>query len=299
MDKLQKRIRETEDEVAEEQLAEHLDRSQQLDRDRALMIIGGFKTANKIQHAIGSELMRGLEVFQSEKIYLSLGFEDFVSFLNSDISPLTKAQYYERKKLLEAEGDHLFDLYGSIGVSVRQRKLLGKGNVELSGETLVVHNGEETTEISINDRPSILDALTALADASADKSIRIQRQQEKIDKIDDKVRDLYAEIDAVKASKVAEAASNPHMIARVELGIAFRRLTDAAERLSPIEKDQFRDAVLEQVAEGRQTLAAAYATGRAAAAAPVNLVGDDFDEALGNYLDTVDDSNDSELAAAL
>ena len=94
------------------------------------------------------------------------------------------------------------------------------------------------------------------------------------------------------------------MIARVELGLAFTRLAEAAAKLSAIEKDQFRDGVLQDVAEWRLALASGYATDTSKASAPVTIVGDSLDDALENFLDNVDlddvaDNNDGELAAAL
>lgn len=294
-DKLQQKIREAEDEHAAEVVDAHLEIHRQGDRDRAMYVLGGVNIADRVSASLQSESIKALITFQEQRLYTALGFEDFVSFLgDSEYSPMTKQQFYDRKALLEKEGEAMFNLLTELGLSMRKRKLLGKGNVELEGDVLIVHNGDEVTEISIHDRSTILEAISSLADANAEKSIKIDRLKEKEAKHDDKVRELYSEIDTVKAAKIAETASNPHMVARVELGIAFRRLAEAAAALSAIEKEQFRDGVLEDVAAWRFDLTAAYATDKVTEPGPVQVKGDDFGSALDNFLD-----NDVELADAL
>lgn len=302
-DKLEKRIREVEEEHASEIVDQRFEEHRQQTRDKALMLLGGFNTAAKIAQVINSELMRGLEIFQTEKIYLALDYDTFVDYLDSDQSPMSKAQYYERRAILANEGDQLFDVFSSIGLSIRKRKLLGKGSVEIVDDTVIVHHGDEVTEIELTDRARLLETLTALADANAEKSIKLERQKEKIDKFDSEKRDLYDEIDRVRASKVA-AAPDEHMIARVELGLAFSRLRNCAAGLSEIEKDQFRDSVLEDVAGWTADLRQTYKPGTAAAkpAAEAEIVGETFDDALTNFLDKIDlddVANDGELAAQL
>src|SRR4051812_9163261 len=225
-DKLSRRIRQAEDEVAGEQLAENIEAHQREERDRALMLVGGFNAATKIAQIIGSELMRGLERFGDDRIYTSLGFETMVEFLNSKMSPLSKAQYYERKALLEKEGDPLFDLYGEIGLSARKRKLIGKGSVELEGETVIVKTDDQETTIDLSDRNRILETISALADANADKSHKLDKQQKKIDGHRTKVEELYSEIDTIRAAKAADLGQDPHSVAVIHLNFSFRELID-------------------------------------------------------------------------
>lgn len=291
MNKLETR---TED-AAEQHLADH----QRLGRDRALLIVGGFKTALRISNALNSEVMRAMELFQEERLYLSFGYERFVDFLdNSEHSPMSKAQYYERRGVLEKEGDQVFDLLSDLGVSIRKRKLLGKGNVEIEGETVIIRDGEEQTAIELNDRARLLETLSALADANADKSAKIDRQKEKIEKHDEKVRELYAEIDVEKARQKSEFASDPHMMARVELNLALGKLTQIAETLSDIEKAQFRDGVLEELAEHRNALAHAYLT-TARKDSVADAEQDEADKWAHEFVANLPNENDEELVAKL
>ncbi len=303
-DKLSKKIAEAEDEIAGEIVDSRSASQLEADKMRAMFVLGGINIADRVSESLGSEAIKAMIKFQEEKLYLALGYDTFVDFLNnSEFTRITKQQFYDRKALFEKEGEAAFDLLTELGVSIRKRKLLGKGNIELLGETLVVHTDDGVTEISIADRASILDAITALADANAEKSIKLQRQSEKIDKHDEKVRELYTEIDTVRASKIAEVAGNPHMIARVEFNLAASKLADAARNLSAIEKDQFRDAVLEDHAATRELLAAAYSTGKPKSSSPVAVEGETFGEAASKFLDELDlepaDNNDGDLAAKL
>lgn len=308
-DKLQKKIREAEEAHAEEVLTEHLAENRQVVRDRALLLLGGFKAAQKIAHAINSEVMRAIETFQADRLYQAFGFDRFVDFLDGyEHSPMSKNQYYERKALLDKEGDVLFDMYGSLGLSVRRRKLLGRGNVEISGDTAIIHDGEESTEISLSDRSRLLETLSALADANADKSVKLDRQQQKIDKHDSEKRELYSEIDRVKAAASAAVASDPHTLALVRLQLAYRDLCEVAVSLNDAEKQQLKFVVFEKVADCNQDLAGAYGSTDWTKLAP-NVAegsastGDDEMDYCNSILDRVDldavENNDGELAARL
>lgn len=309
-EKLSKKIQAAEDDVAEEILDNRLEQHREDGVKRAMFVLGGTHIAGKISAALNAEAMRTLILFQESKMHEDLGYETFVDFLEqSEFAPMSKSQFYERKAILEKEGDIVFDLLTNLGIPVKKRKLLGKGNVEISGETAIIHtDGGDDIEIELTDRTRLLETLSALADANAEKSIKLQRQTEKIDKHDDKVRELYEENDRIRASKIAEVAGNPHMIARVEFNLAASKLADAARNLSAIEKDQFRDAVLEDHAAARAQLTAAYSTGSGGRSphdskGTSSLQGETLAESLDQFLGEVDldpsDDNDGELAAKL
>ncbi len=304
-DKLSKRIAEAEDEIAGEALDQHLDAHQEALKMRAMFVLGGINIADKVAKVLDSEAIKSLIMFTEQKLFEPLGFATLVDFLNeSEYSPMSKAQFYERKLLLEKEGEAMFDLLTELGMSMRRRKLLGKGNVEISGDTAIVHtDGGDDIIVQLSDRTRLLETLSALADANAEKSIKIDRQKDQLDKADGKIRDAHAETDRIRASKIAEVAGNPHMIARVEFNLAAAKLADAARNLSAIEKDQFRDAVLEDHAAARELLAAAYSTGKTKSSSPVAVEGDSFGEAASKFLDDLDletaDDNDGALAAKL
>ncbi|MEZ5421822.1 MAG: hypothetical protein R2682_01850 [Pyrinomonadaceae bacterium] len=268
--------------------------------DRVMYALGGINVANRVAAALDTEAMRSLIRIEEDKLYRSLGFETFVDFLNSDLSPVSKSQFYERKALLDKEGDALFNLLTEAGVPLRSRKLLGRGSVEVADDALIIHADGETQEIAVDNRRAMLDALSALADANAVKAAKLERQADTIAQHDAKVAGLEAEIKRVRASKAAEFVADRHMTVRVEAGVALNKLAKIAADLSDIEKDQLRDSVLEDLASHLQTLRAAYRT--ETHTAEPEIVGDTFGEALDNFLANVDldaAGNDGELAAKL
>ena len=201
MEKLQKKLRAVEEQHAEEVVTTHLDNHEKKGHDHALFFLGGVRATNGIADALSIEVIRALINFQEEKRYESLGYTNFVDFLeNSEYAPMSKNQFYDRKALLEKEGDKVFELMNSLSMPVSKRKLLGKGNIQLDGETVIVTGDDgEQTEIEIKDRSRLLETLAALADANAEKTRKIQTQQSKIEKGDTEVLNLQKKLDEAKA----------------------------------------------------------------------------------------------------
>jgi len=301
-DSLAEKVREVEDEHAGQVLDTHLSKHGDALRMRAMFILGGVNIAGKVAASLGSEAIKALVKFQEEKMHEALGFETFVDFLGeSEYSPMTKAQFYERKALLEKEGESLFDMLTELGMSIRRRKLLGQGNVELSGDVVIVKDGEEATEIALTDRARILETITALADANADKSKKLDKQKAKLDKHTEEKRELYEEIDRVKASAAVELVGDAHSMALANLVFAFAGLREATTDLSLIDKAARKDNVLEQIANQVNLTRSCYRTDGTEKPVEAGLAGETFDDQLTNFLDSVDlnDTNDAELAANL
>lgn len=304
-DKLEKQIREVEEVHAGEILDARLEEHNQSERMRAMFVLGGTHIANKIAASLDSEMMRTLISFQEQKMYEALGFETFVDFLNnSEYSPMTKAQFYERKAIWDKEGEKLFDLLTELGVSVRKRKLLGKGSVAIDGNTVIVTNDGEETAIDLSDRHRIMETISALADANADKSHKLEKQQKAIDGHKEKVTDLYAQIDSIRASKAADIGQDPHSQAILNLNFAYRALIESVADMSPVEQEQFVTRDFELIAARNADLAAAYGRGDWTKIAPATAGAktesvDDLDALIDQALDEESDPNDAELADSL
>lgn len=162
MDKLQTRIKKVEEQFFDEVITEnhqtHLD---QRHKD-ALVLVGAFKAAKRISDSIGSEVILNLVRFCEEKRYEDLGFSRFTDFLESDLSPLSRHEFYERKSLLEKEGPVLFDLFAANNISHRTRRLLKDGSVEIDGDVLIISDGRgETQRIPVTDKTVWIESLTA------------------------------------------------------------------------------------------------------------------------------------------
>lgn len=239
-DKLQKKIRAAEDEHAEEALTAHLTGFEQQQRDDALMLLGGINVTDKISQALSAESIRALMKFQEEKLYEHFGFDNFVAFLdNSPHAPMTKSQFYERKSILEKEGDKTFNLLNSLSMSVSKRKLLGKGNIKVEDDTVFItdEDGVETS-IEMTDRSRLLETLSALADANADKSRKLDKAGKRIDKLEESVETL-------KTRPADIAQKDTHYGAFLEAVISLNKLTEHVKKeLTAAEKKQHSELYL-------------------------------------------------------
>ncbi len=118
---------------------------------------------------------RALEQFAEVEGYRALGFDRFDQFLNSSRSPLTKSQYYERKALLEAEGDQTFDVLNSLNVPITLRRQVGTGAVRVEGDALIV----DDERIALDDRAVVVEVMKMLAARTPKTSAPSRRAKRK------------------------------------------------------------------------------------------------------------------------
>jgi hypothetical protein len=217
------------------------------DRAEALIWLGRVQAADRIAETLRSETMRAMILVEEQNKYKALGFPTFVAFLRSPHSPLTKNQYYDRKKLLLKEGDQLFNLYPSLGISVQRRKLLGEGQVSLDGETVTVKNGEEQIEVDIRDRARIAELITALTDATAAKVRTLEKTELALDKAMDDNAELKKKFEDLKASKAAEFDGRTSREFAALLG-CFEALIEESAKLAAAEKTRLAPSMLQHLA---------------------------------------------------
>lgn len=159
--------------------------------NESLMLIGGIHTARNISKTIDSEVLRALEAFGKGGHYKALGYKTFAEFLdNSEYSPMSKSQFFEKAKFLKNEGAENFDLLNALNIPVRKRRLLNKGAVEIDGDKVIVRDGDSETSIEINDRDRLMETLSALADANTEKAKRLEKGQEDFKRLKERVREL-------------------------------------------------------------------------------------------------------------
>lgn len=268
MKKLDDKIRALEDQHAEQSVEQHLAAFSAEQRDIGLMVLGGVRIAGQISTTVASESFKALIRFGEEKLFEAFTdangnhFTRMADFLDqSPFSPMSKHAFHDRKALFEKEGEKLFDIFGELGLSIRKRKMLGKGNVEIDGEIVIVHDGDETHEIAITNQTRLLETLTALADANADKSAKLEKQKEKIAKHDDKVRELYTEIDKVKAATAADIEQDAHAMAMITLGLAYREVIRTVEEMNAVEREQFQSVDFERIAAWMSDLSMTFERG--------------------------------------
>jgi hypothetical protein len=154
-------------------------------RERALLFLGGMRAADRIASALSAQVMANLIAFEKEKLHEQMGYKRFVEFLDhSPYSPMTKHQFYKRREIFDREGEQVFDLMNDIGLPLARRKMLGRGTVRVEGETVFVNDGsDEEVSIELGNRARILETLSALADANAEKARRLERGMEDYERL--------------------------------------------------------------------------------------------------------------------
>ena len=309
---LQKKIRQVEDEHAEETLQNHLQNHSEKTKADALFSLGAIGAADKLARAIARTMsanaMRSLMLFQENKMHEALGFARFDDFLNeSEYSPMTKSQFYERKALLEREGDGLFDLLNSSGIPIYKRKLLGTGQISLDGETVIIttelgDGTSSTQQIELNDRTQLLETLTALADRNSELAKKADERQKRLDKFKDTLLKAEEEIERVKTEKRIEAGLDPHSNSLMNLIGAFAAHKQTVEKMSDLEKAQYAPRTFETIAAQLQDLTVAYDRNIKLDVKKTNIsmsdaMGDPTGELLTQRVtDIVSEINDDELA---
>jgi len=309
MNFLEKKLRELEEGYHEEAIAKRMEDFTAQEREDALIFVGGVIAIDRLKTAISAECIRGLCEFQESGRYKALGFKCFADFLNHyKFALMTKTEFYERKKVLDAHGDPTYDfLTVQLAFPLSRQKYLGQGNIRTDGENVIITpEDDDTDEIIIpsSNHTLIVETLYRITDAKMRLRDENRRLTATVEKQKQTIANVHEDLDRSRSANFAEISSNPHILARIELGIAFRRLTESADNLSSLDKDQFRDSVLEDVAGWLASLRASYRIDRAKK--PVDdapLTGNSVGEAYEAYIENADldavEDNDGELAAKL
>lgn len=222
------------------------DEAKQKQRDHALFILGGIQVADKIANSISSQAMNALILFQKENLYRHFGFDRFADFLDkSEYSLLTKHQFYERKKIFDAEGEEIFDLLNEVGVSVKTRKMLANGSYqnEISIENGKLKIGDEEADLS-NAR-LVRTVIETYADDLRQLTEKTKKQQEKVEKLEKNIATGQKEFDELRRSIDADKDRNPYDKAYLNLLIDLGNLTELAKTTNL--DDSRRDADIRSV----------------------------------------------------
>ncbi len=259
MNKLQKRIREVEDEHAEEVLNDHLAAHDQTQRDNALILLGRIQATDRISATLSSEVIRALEQIEETKAYKSLGYARFVDYLNdANMSPLSKSQFYEGKKIIANEGDVIFNALTSLGIPLSQRKMLGKGKIQIDGNTIFVKDDDgNESSVNIDDRRSLLEMLKTISDSSVQNREKFDNEKKKVERLEKKIADFDESLKRERAAAQFDALDS-HSTALMNLINAFQLLKTEAGNLTLVEKEQFASRTFETIARQLDALSVAY-----------------------------------------
>lgn len=281
--------------------------SQQSALNELFFRLGGLDVIQTLANNLNAALIVNLQRIRDEEQYRVAGFNRFDDFMdNHPRSPMAYKKFNYIEGIFKTVGPDVFDVLSGSGLSLRQQKLLERGDVEIDGDEIIINHDGEIISFEITNRREWLDSIKVLAKANAEKSAKLDRQKEKIDRHDTEKREIYAELDKVRAARSAEVSGDPHSMAFASLGFAFTALREQAALLSDVDRAARRDNVLEILANQMQLTREAYGSGPVRANAVTGpAAGQSFDEFLAAGLDAIDldavdvDDNDAELAAAL
>jgi hypothetical protein len=198
------------------------------DRERTVgdaMVLGAVSATMSIGRSLSLGAFQRLRKFIDEESFKQLGYQTVVEFLNSDHSPVTKSQYYERLNALSKEGEEVFDLLNSMDISLSNRKLLAKGEIRIDGEEVVVGREEREERIAVSDRLGVKTLIATLAEAKARGEQRIAEQERKI-KRGEKDVEKYKRKLADAERRGGPTSGTPHGQALLTLVGAYANLRD-------------------------------------------------------------------------
>lgn len=238
------------DEVKDGHAAESLDKLRNYHDESsaidAIFVLGRIKQNDHLAQAIASNLsaqsIRALERFQQEKRHEDLGFTTFDQFLSdSPYSPMTKRQYYDRVGLIRGHGDEIYDLLTSVGISVRSQRLLGKGELSIKGDKLLV--GDK--EIEVANTGIIKDVLNELFEDKRSLKAENEKLTKKVTTQKDQIEKGREEFDELRRNIDAAEQGAPYERALMATVKALITLTSEAKSLSDADKAERAGADLE------------------------------------------------------
>lgn len=202
---------------------------------RLWQMIGASKLANQLAVALSAQRLRAFEQIRDEKLYLAAGYETFKDFLDQHPeSDLSYDQFNRRIKLLETEGDVVFDLLSSLNVSLKDRKLLA-GQIEVEGNEIRVGD----TRVRKDDEAGILNLITTQHAKMLEQQRTIERGRKDVEKLKRRADD------AEKRAVHANPTGTPSGQALLTAAGALAQLREALEAAPDEEKQALREHVFE------------------------------------------------------
>ena len=234
------------DQIAEAEWSEAMEgRAFQRAIDEA-QTLGAVKATISIGRTLAIGGFQRLRKFIDDESFKSLGFNTAVDFLNSDRSPLTKNQYYDRLAVLNKEGEEVFDLLNSMDIGLRNRKLLAKGEIRIEGEEVVVGHEDHEERVAITDKLGVKTVIASLFEKATVFENNLKQERKKNAqgmKDNEKLKRQLAEAKA-QAGKVNPEASQSVNALLVATGALTRLEEELAEAL-PEEREALRESVFE------------------------------------------------------
>jgi len=196
--------------------------------------IGAVKLATRLSTALQSQSVRALGGVRDNQEYVEEGFEHFKDFMDQHPeSPMSYDQFNRREKLLNTEGDLVFDLLSSLDVSLKTRTLLA-GHIEIEGNEIRV--GEE--RVQRDNEAAILNLITT-------QYAKLQQQEKKLKTQKDKLKKGEEDFQKLKRKAiVANPTGTPTGQALLTAAGALTQLCEALESAPDEEKQALKHQVL-------------------------------------------------------
>ncbi len=157
---------------------------------RLWQIVGATKLANRLVESLGAQAVHAIEQVRDQKLYIPAGYETIRDFLDRDPeSPMSYDQFNRRTKLLESEGDVIFDLLNSLNVPLKDRKMLA-GQIEIDGNEIRIGD----TCVRKDDEAAILNLITT-------QHAKLLEQQRTNDRLTKKIKKGEEDFEKLKRSR--------------------------------------------------------------------------------------------------
>jgi hypothetical protein len=195
-------------------------------------MFGAVRFADALSRNLAAQTIRGLEAIQKNEGYKSYGFETFDEFLdNCPIPDMSKSKYYERRKVLELEGDEVFSVLSAFKVPISTRKLIGEGQIQIDGDQLII--GDQRADLT--DMPTVKDLIKELANENRTLNEKGEKKDKEIDSLKEKLNTGAAEYEELRRAMDAQNDGTPYERALSKAISALINLALEAKKLPLVE----------------------------------------------------------------
>ncbi|MEQ1644896.1 MAG: hypothetical protein ABL959_15715, partial [Pyrinomonadaceae bacterium] len=228
---LNEKIREVEEQHADEAVSVSLATHDQARRDQANRFLGGAMAIDRLKEHLASQVMTALMTIEEEKLYLDYGHATFAEFLDDNkFSQMSKSTFYRLRELFLKEGPMKYDLLTEWGIPAKLRKQLEAGDIEIEGNEIVI-GGEERVNIGESRAiKAIIEKLVteknAVNEDLAKAETKLEKQAAQIKTGSDEITELQRNIDAMHDG-------DPHDQAFGRCSNAVIQLTNFVSTMTP------------------------------------------------------------------
>lgn len=187
-------------------------------------VIGAAKVINRLTTSLTSQLLLTLKRFQENESYKAYGCDTWVQFLKEHPElDLSKNQYYDRIKVLEAEGAEVFDLLTQMNIPLSTRKQLTSGSIALEGNELLI--GEQ--RVPVDDTKKVKRAISQIAEQMERLETKAAKSEKEVEKLKQKLEDAKAIAREAAASVPFNDNTDPANQAYMRVVASLTELTRA------------------------------------------------------------------------